>query len=207
MVLNRPIKRAIVKSFTPQITASKIAKANKEKGTYDYGQVKRLTLANIAAARANAKDLKIVGIICIPDEGLNLPISKGITNRNLALSAGTLRPNMKMGKGNYALAGHNMSNLGPNQLFSPLYFKGKVGQKVYITDMYKVYEYRITERRLISKWDTGVIKNTQRKMITLITCDATGARRLMVRGKYVSETPYHQVPENLRKQLSKKYNQ
>lgn len=51
---------------------------------------------------------------------------------------------MEMGKGNYALAGHNMSNLGPKVLFSPLYYRAKVGQKIYLTDMKNVYTYKIT---------------------------------------------------------------
>ena len=177
-----------------------------KKATYDYGQVKRLTMSNIATARANARNLKIVGVITIPSINLNLPISKGITNQNLALSAGTFRPDMKMGQGNYALAGHNMSNLGPTVLFSPLYFKGKIGQKVYITNLKKIYEYQITEKKFISKYDTQVVANTHQRIITLVTCDATGANRLMVRGKYLKKFNYRDAPASLRKDISQKYN-
>lgn len=206
LIFNRPIKEGLIHSFHPTLNSQVINQNKDKKATYDYGQVKRLTMSNIAAARANARNLKIVGVITIPSINLNLPISKGITNQNLALSAGTFRPDMKMGQGNYALAGHNMSNLGPTVLFSPLYFKGKVGQRVYITNLKKIYEYQITEKKFISKYDTQVVANTHQRMITLVTCDATGANRLMVRGKYLKKFNYHDAPASLRKDISRNYN-
>lgn len=207
LVFNQPIKKAMIHSFHPQITATDLKNNEKAKAVYDYGQVKELTMSNIASARANAKDLKIVGVISVPSIGLTLPISKGITNRNLALSAGTFRPQMKMGQGNYALAGHNMSNLGPKVLFSPLYYKNCVGKHLYITNLKDVFEYRITQKEFISKYDTNVVANTpKQKIVTLITCDATGARRLMVRGKYIKKYKYKHAPLTVRKALSKKFN-
>ena len=76
-------------------------------GEYNYKSVKELSLANVAKARAQAGNIKIIGEIAIPSNHIHIPIGKGINNTTLALSAGTFRENMKMGKGNYALAGHN----------------------------------------------------------------------------------------------------
>lgn len=206
LLFNQPIKEALIHSFKPEISATSLQKDDKGQGKYEYGQVKRLTMSNIAAARANAKNIRIIGVICIPKENLTLPISKGITNQNLALSAGTFREDMKMGQGNYALAGHNMSNLGPKVLFSPLYYKGKIGQKIYITNLKTIYEYKISQKKIISKYDTGVVQNTPNKIITLITCDATGVNRLMVRGNYVKKIPYKKAPAEVQKDLSEKFN-
>ena len=207
LIFNQPIKNELIQSFRPDLTAQSMEKNKNAKATYDYGQVKRLTMSNVAAARANAKDLKIVGVISVPADDITLPISKGITNRNLALSAGTFRPDMKMGQGNYALAGHNMANLGPKVLFSPLYYKGKVGQMVYITNLKKVYAYKITQKQIINKYATQVVANTpHQRIVTLITCDQTGAQRLMVRGKLVKTMNYHHAPAKVRKALSQKYN-
>lgn len=206
LLFNSPIKRALINTFHPNVSYSQMNKNKRAKATYDYGQVRRLTMSNIAAARANARNLKIIGIISIPSDDINLPISKGITNQNLALSAGTFRPDMKMGKGNYALAGHNMANLGPKELFSPLYYKAKVGQKVYITDLHRIYIYKISQKVFISKYSTNVIRNTHKRILTLITCDATGANRLMVRGNYIKSEKYSQASPKLRHELSKNYN-
>ena len=114
---------------------------------------------------------------------------------------------MKMGKGNYALAGHNMSNLGPKVLFSPLYYRAKVGQKIYVTDMKRVYIYQITSKRFVSKYRVDLVKNTHKRQITLITCDATGANRLAVRGKYIGNVDYKNTPATVRKAMSQKFNQ
>ena len=207
LVFNKSITNYLVRSYQPIINRSTIQNANKSNGKNDYASVKKLTLAHIARARVNAKNIPIVGQICIPDDGINLPIAKGINNTNLAFAAGTFRNNMEMGKGNYALAGHNMSNLGPKVLFSPLYYRAKVGQKIYLTDMKNVYTYKITSKKFVSKYRVDLVKKTKKKQITLITCDATGANRLAVQGKYISSRKYQKTPQNVRKALSQKFNQ
>lgn len=206
LVFNAPIKRALINSYHPEITRKSISESEKKKAQYNYESVKKLTLAQIANAKAHSKKVSIVGQIAIPSIGINLPIGKGINNTTLALAAGTFRPDMKMGEGNYALAGHNMSNLGPKLLFSPLYYKAKSGQKVYVTDLKKVYVYKITQKEFVSKYRVDLVQDTPQKMITLITCDATGANRLMVRGKYIKAFSYHHAPQNIRKYFADKYN-
>ena len=111
-----------------------------------------------------------------------------------------------MGQGNYALAGHNMSNLGPKILFSPLYYRAKVGQKIYLTNMAKVYVYRITAKQFVSKYRVDLVQNTSEKIITLITCDATGKNRLMVRGKYLKSMQYKNAPEKIQRAFNQKFN-
>lgn len=206
LIFNQKIKSYLIESYHPNISATQVKKNRHKAAKYNYGEVKELTMANVAKARAKGKDLPIVGVISMPSIDMTLPITNGVSNQNLALSAGTLRPDVKMGQGNYALAGHNMSNLGPKTLFSPLYYKGKVGQMIYVTDLKHVYEYRVTQKQFVSKYRTDLVQNTKEKMITLITCDATGANRLMVRGTYVKKMSYRHAPASVRKALSHQYN-
>lgn len=201
-----PIKRAVINSYHPAISRQAIRNNEAKPGTYNYSDVKKLTMSNLATVRAGAKDIPIVGTISIPDDNLNLPIAKGITNRNLAFAAGTFRPDMKMGKGNYALAGHNMAGAAPKVLFGPLYYQAKVGQKVYLTDLKRVYEYKIYQKKFISKYDINVVKDTHKRIITLITCDATGRNRLMVRAKYQKQMPYSHASGRVKQALSEPYN-
>ena len=207
LIFNKPLSNLFVRSYQPIINQTIINHSNHIESKNDYSSVKKLTLGQIAKARANAKDIPIVGQICIPADGINLPIAKGVNNTNLAFAAGTFRNNMQMGKGNYALAGHNMSNLGPKLLFSPLYYRGKVGQKIYITDMKRVYVYQITSKQFVSKYRVDLVKNTKQNQITLITCDATGANRLSIRGRYINSIKYKNAPQNIREALSQKFNQ
>lgn len=100
---------------------------------------------------------------------------------------------MKMGEGNYALTGHNIAH-GSKILFSPLYYHAKVGQMVYIIDMDRVYEYKIYECKFIAATRVNAVNNTSQKIITLITCDATGARRLMIRRKFIKSEKFTQAP-------------
>ena len=193
LIFNQQIKYYLTESYRPQITRQAIKKnqSKQSSANYDY---------------SNAQDLSLqtVGEITVPAIGMTIPIANGVDNTTLALAAGTLRPNMKMGEGNYALAGHNMAN-GSKVLFSPLYSKSKVGQKVYITDLKNVYEYKIYERKIISPSQVEVVNNTKSKIITLITCDETGAHRLMVCGSFVKKMPFKDAPQQVQHNFSSKY--
>lgn len=206
LFFNKQISNSIIRSYQPVINQNIITSNDKTKFKSDPNSVRKLTLAQITSARINAKDIPIIGQISVPDDGINLPIARGINNKNLAFAAGTFRQDMKMGQGNYALAGHNMSNLGPNLLFSPLYYRAKVGQKIYVTDMRKIYIYQITTKQFISKYRVDLVENTKSKIITLITCDATGNNRLLVRGKYIKKLQYKNAPQNLQRAFNQKFN-
>ena len=140
----------------------------------------------------------------MPQSKVHLPIAKGISNEVLALTAGTMRPDQKMGEGNYPLAGHHMTS--QTILFSPLYWKTRVGQKIYLTDAKRVYEYQVSVRKFIPATDVQVIAQTKQKLVTLITCDATGANRLMIRGKYVKQMAYKDAPTSVQKGFHGSFN-
>lgn len=198
------IKSHLVSSYQPNVSKATIAANQKKPAQYNYASIKRLSLSNIAKARALSGDITIVGEIAIPSNHIYLPISKGVTNINLALTAGTFRPDMKMGKGNYALAGHNMANHS-KILFSPLYDYAKPGQKIYITDLNKVYTYKIYQRQIIDPHQVNVVHNTKKPITTLITCDETGSHRLMVRGKLVKKQSLKHAPKHIRKLFGQNY--
>lgn len=204
MIFNNQIKNYLVNGYRPQVTRQSIKKNQSKKGNYDFSNVKGLNLQTVAKNRANKQNVNIIGTIAIPDIDMSIPIAKGVDNNTLALAAGTMREDQEMGKGNYALAGHNMAH-GSKILFSPLYYHAKVGQKVYLTDLDKIYTYKITERKFIDADRVDVVNNTKEPIITLITCDATGARRLMVRGKLIKTQKFKNAPVKVQKALSSKY--
>ena len=95
-----------------------------------------------------------------------------------------MRPDQKMGEGNYPLAGHHMKR--ESLLFGPLINIEK-GDTVKITDFKKDYIYAVTSKQFISEMDTDVIQETKEKEITLITCDKAVRTegRLAVKGKLI----------------------
>ncbi|WP_288658617.1 class A sortase [uncultured Limosilactobacillus sp.] len=204
LIFNQQIKEHLVGSYRPTITRQSIKQDRQKKATYNFNDVKDLNFQTVAQARAKKQPINIIGEITVPAIDMTLPIANGVNNTTLALATGTMRPDMQMGQGNYALAGHNMAN-GSKILFSPLYYHAKVGQMVYITDLDRVYEYRISQRQFIDATDVQVVNNTPQKIITLITCDATGARRLMIRGDFVKSEPFKQAPTKAQKNFSTKY--
>ena len=207
LIFNQQIKYYLVGSYRPTITKTLVQK-NQQKQVnqkdFDFSQTKDLNFQAVAKARANKQAVNIIGEISIPAIKMTIPIATGVSNTTLALAAGTMRPDQQMGQGNYALAGHNMAH-GSKILFSPLYYHAKVGQKVYLTDMKHVYTYRIYERKFILATRVDVVNDTPEKILTLITCDATGANRLMVRAKYEAKVAFDQAPKHVQQALSSKY--
>ncbi|GEK29156.1 class A sortase [Furfurilactobacillus siliginis] len=193
LIFNGPITNWLVKSYHPTITRSDVKKNQHAKVSYDFRSVNSLGLQTAAKARMNHK-IKAIGLIAIPDIKMNLQIVNGVSDEDLALATGTLKPGQVMGTGNYAIAGHRMDE--KDAMFSPLFWKSRVGQKIYLTDLDHVYEYTTTERKFIQATRVDVVDDVPgKKLVTLITCDATGDKRLMVRGKYVRSYTWKNAPK------------
>ncbi len=96
--------------------------------TYEWNAVR---LIDCIPSDATINKRLYRGQLFIPALEMNVPIVEGVSNENLYKGASTMKPNMKLGQGNYALAGHLMPD--PNTLFSPLK-RAEHGMKVYATD-------------------------------------------------------------------------
>lgn len=157
---------------------------NADDVSFDFGNVENISLQDVLKAQMNQGDVHSIGALSVPDVSLQLPILYGISNTNLAIGAGTLKKDMKMEQGNYALAGHNMNN--DKTLFSPL-TKAKKGMLMYTTDYKRVYTYKITKIFITEATDVQVIENQAKKrLLTLVTCNYDGSKRLIVQGEYVN---------------------
>ncbi|MHC9532190.1 class A sortase [Dellaglioa sp. BT-FLS60] len=195
LIFNEQIKDFLVGKTKPNIDTALVDKNKNKKASFDFSEVKSLNTADVLKAKANEKSLVLLGEISIPSVSLNLPIAKGVSTNTLALSAGTLKEDEKMGEGNYALAGHHM--IRKDLLFSPL-VRMEIGQKIYLTDAKNIYEYTTSKMKYIKATDVQVIDDVPGKtLVTLITCDDTGAGRLMVQGKYLQKWTYKSAPKTV----------
>lgn len=198
-IFNKQITNSLIASYQPRVTKASVKEGNQhkiKKSDYSFKKVKSLSLQTVAKAKQNTDDIAVVGEILIPADNIHLPIGKGVSNNTLSFAAGTMTPNQVMGKGNYALAGHHMET-SKSILFSPLYWQAKKGQKIYLTDAQKVYEYQVTKRKFISAYDVDVINPTRKPIVTLITCDATGANRLLIQGDLVKVSSYKKMNQHI----------
>lgn len=181
LLFSEPIKKQLIMSYNPNVSEKT---STKKDVSFDMNNVKRLSLYGIIKARFESENIQLLGKIYIPAIKLDLPIGKGVSNNVLSLGVGTMNPDQRMGFGNYALAGHNLDD--GKTLFSPLYSKGKVGMNVYLTDMDKIFKYKINKLMYISPYQTSIIQSSKKPILTLITCNDDGSKRLVAQGVLVS---------------------
>ncbi|GAK30350.1 sortase [Weissella oryzae SG25] len=209
LVFHKQIAFYVLSNFQPKVSQQSIKKADKQNGNYNWAKVDSLSAEQILKARLEAGKINFIGYVAIPEIGLNVPISRGVDNLNISLGAGTLKPKQVMGEGNFALASHFIQgNSGRNLLFSPIYYSGKVGQKIYLTDLKQVYEYTATVHKIIDPTDVSVVDDVPgQKLITLITCNYTADNgRVLMQGRLDKSMSFKDAPKKLQHQLASEDN-
>ena len=151
--------------------------------TFDFEEVRSLSIVDILLAQVSKSSLPVIGSIAIPEVSLELPILKGVGREGLAVGAGTMKPTQVMGQGNYTLASHYFE--GHDILFGPLY-KTEIGDIIYLSDMEYVYEYKLSMKEIIEATDVYIIDDIPNEtLLTLITCAEEGTKRLAVRATFI----------------------
>lgn len=168
-----------------QVTAE-IQPKQPETGEFEFSNVEPLSWEQLLTVRNRFHELPTLGLISIPDVNLELPILYGLDNENLAVGAGTMDPSQHMGTGNYALAGHYTQS--PTALFGPLHTLD-IGMSIYVTDMKHTFQYEVTSLETVPPTQVDVLEPTTEPTITLVTCTFDATERLIVKGRFVNQTP------------------
>lgn len=189
LIFNEPIKSYLVQhnaqAKMSQVTKDQIKQNELKDGEFNFSKVKSINAKQVVSA-AVQNDSNVLGKLAIPAVGLKLPIVKGLSDASLSTGGGTMKSDQKMGQGNYALAGHYMTNKGA--LFSPLE-RTQLGEMVYITDLTTVYKYKITYKKIISPKSVWLINDVKgAKLLTLITCADGGTNRWCIQANLVSKS-------------------
>lgn len=174
--------------------------------SFDAANVGSVTSADVLLQMTSGANhntnLPVVGAIAIPDLGMNLPIMKGLDNTSLSVGAGTMKPDQKMGVGNYALASHSLFyGMGHEKLlFTPLRLYAKTGQTIYMRDSENIYVYYISDIFIVNPEDGYVISDMEGEgILTLVTCtDAEARQRTIVRGQLERQFPIKDAWPELR---------
>lgn len=173
-----------------------LKKNSSKKVSYDYSSVKPINALSQIEGSFTKSDFPIIGGIAIPELKINLSIFKGIDSKSLMFGAGTLKDGQQMGKGNYALASHHIFDndgySGAAYLFSPL-MNAQKGQKIYLTDKEKVYEYEINNIEVIPANGGEIINDVNgEKLVTLVTCeDYAATMRRVIQGELIKVMNYN----------------
>lgn len=193
-----------------QVTKESIEDNKEKEGNFDFSSVNSVSSEAVLASQWNSQQLPVIGGIAIPELEINLPIFKGVDNVNLLYGAGTMKPDQKMGEGNYSLASHHIfqgENAG-QLLFSPL-ANAKKGMKIYLTDKDKVYTYEIREVKKVTPERIDEIEDREGvNEITLVTCeDKDAIERIIVKGDLKEVKSYSETPEEILNAFNKPYKQ
>ena len=193
-----------------QVTKENIDENLKTEGNFDFDSVKSISSEAVLASQWDAQKLPVIGGIAIPEVEINLPSFKGLDNVNLFYGAGTMKPDQKMGEGNYSLASHHIftAENASQMLFSPL-VNAKAGMKIYLTDKDKVYTYEITEVKRVTPDRVDEIEDRDGvKEITLVTCvDYNATERIIVKGIFKESKAYSETSEDILKAFNQPYRQ
>ncbi|GEO46682.1 class A sortase [Companilactobacillus kimchii] len=190
LIFNQPIKEYAVKQISnhnlSSLTADKVKANQKKKGQFDFNKVKPISASQVAKAAVN-NDAAVIGKMSVPSVNLRLPIVVGLSDNALSTGGGTMKEDEKMGKNNYALAGHYMTNKGA--LFSPLE-NAQIGDLAYITNMKRVYTYKIYYKKIVPPTAVYLLDDVKgQNILTLITCADGGTNRWALQGSLVRNEP------------------
>ena len=193
-----------------QVSKEKLEENNGAEGNFDFHSVKAISSEAVLSSQWDAQQLPVIGGIAVPEVEINLPIFKGLDNVNLFYGAGTMKPNQKMGEGNYSLASHHIftAENASQMLFSPL-VNAKEGMKIYLTDKDKVYTYEIREVKHVTPDRVDEIDDREGiNEITLVTCvDYDATERIIVKGDLKEIKSYSDTPSDVLAAFNKPYKQ
>ncbi|WP_225742973.1 class A sortase [Marinilactibacillus sp. Marseille-P9653] len=187
---NLLVQRRSAETLT--VTTSDIEQNLSYDGDFDFESVEEVSITDVLKAQLSDSDLPVIGSIAIPEVGLHLSILKGLSNNNLLSGAGTMKQDQQMGQDNYSLASHNMKD--PTLLFAPLH-RAETGMKVYLTDASNFYVYEIVTHKIIDPTQVSVIEDTDEALVTLITCNYDGDKRLLTQGTLLDTIPVDESEE------------
>lgn len=112
----------------------------------------------------------IEGVLKIPEIDLNMPVLKGASKKNLAISPSSMDGTGKAGTVcNYCIAGHRSRTYGHQ--FNRL-GELKKGDKIFFQSTSDTFTYTISDIKLVKATDASLLAPVKgEKLMTLITCD------------------------------------
>lgn len=170
-----------------QFSTEQLKVNEQKKASFHFEAVENPSLLDVIKYGNQVKKSAVIGQLEIEQLHVTLPILKGVNQSNLLAGAATMREDQQMGKGNYPLVSHHMSDEG--LLFGPL-LKLKKQDKIKITNKEQVFTYQVTDISIIDQSRMDVIRETADTLLTLITCDLPTAttNRLMITAKLVNRS-------------------
>ena len=186
------ITAAVAKESSKTAVVTKVSESERKEesrsANYNWDQVSSANVVDALSAKFSNYQAKPIALVTQPEAKVASTVVAGLDKYQLNLSVGTTNPDQELGKGNYVLVGHHVPK-SDWALFSGVYYYGQPGQKVYLTDLNKVYEYTIMDVKLVDETETQILDQNRWKssennhtpgtpMLTMLSCDLTGKKRI-----------------------------
>ena len=156
-----------------QDTSAQSMKDNLNSETsFDFDSIEEITTTGTWLSPEYIDPSLIIGRLYLPSIDVNLTVFNGVTNEILHAGVGTMRPDLKMGEGNFPIAGHYSQD--DSILFGDL-ISMEIGDDIFLTDNETVYEYRVYETRVVEptevEWiQDDVAESHGKPIISLMNC-------------------------------------
>lgn len=192
---NYLIKHTIKDNQITSLTKEEIQQNKEALATFDFDQAAQVDWNGVMEGYRNRTYLPVIGGISIPSIHLRLPVLKGLSNDNLYAGAGTMTSNQEIGKGNYALASHNI--LQPQMLFSDVQYMN-TGDLIYLTDLEKISIYKVNYLEQVSPSRVELIEEVpDQTLITLVTCSNDVLMRWVCQGELIETVALEDATEEM----------
>lgn len=155
-----------------EISATDMQNNMNSKTSFDFDSIEEISTSSTWLSPDLIDQNLIIGRLYIPSIDLNLTVFNGLSNSILLAGLGTMRPGLTMGQGNFPIAGHYSAD--SDILFGNL-ISVEIGDKIYLTDNEKIYEYKVYETRIVDVTEVKWVENTVAKehgkpIISLMNC-------------------------------------
>lgn len=181
----------IARTSTKNQVVKKVSKKELEKevnsANYNWSEVANSNVLDSLSAKFSS-ETKPIALVTQPQAKIASTVVAGLDKYQLNLAVGTISPDQKLGEGNYVLVGHHVPK-SEWALFSGVYYFAEPNQKIYLTDLNKVYEYTIKDVKFVEETEVHITENDKylssennhtpgTPKITIISCDITGKKRI-----------------------------
>ena len=139
---------------------------------FDFDSILEISPSQILLSSSTIDKSLLLGRLFIPSIDLNLTVYNGVTNSILREGVGTMKPNLKMGEGNFPIAGHYAND--KRTLFGDL-ISVDIKDFIYLSDNEKMYEYKVYDTKIVDPTEIEWIKDEISEMrgkpiISLMNC-------------------------------------
>lgn len=210
LIFNKQVAKIALNNYEPSITKNSIKKAKEKTPVIQKDEIRSISPKDILTELYTVdKENNFIGYVAVPDIGLKQPISNELTNHAITIGAGIYYPELQMGEGNYVLVSH-FSYIDESQLFAPLYYHKNDGarkQKMYLTDLEKVYIYETDFYEVVTEDDDDYIqedfyKEKNQPLLTLFTCNYVPEDgRVLMQGHLIEIKDFDSLSQNELKEI------